>query len=248
MKALASDFDGTLFFGEHEFKQSDIDAIETFQKAGNVFGLCTGRPLIGAIKITKQRIDYDFYIMSSGAVILDKDLHILYEKTMPRDIVKKISETYCKDYQVFIQANQIIYRMFDEKKINNQIKINSIDEIEGDHFYGVSLNGKTKENAAKLCKEINQIYPEVMAYQNIEYIDIVSKGCSKGNGIKKLKELTDIDYIGGIGDSYNDIPMLECVDLAFTFEHSPDDVKKVADKIVDSVAAGIGSMLHLDKD
>lgn len=38
-KILFSDFDGTLFFKEG-FHQEDIEAIQTFQEAGNKFALC----------------------------------------------------------------------------------------------------------------------------------------------------------------------------------------------------------------
>ena len=49
LKILASDYDGTLFFGEEEpnFRERDIKAIQEFQKAGNLFGICTGRPYQG---------------------------------------------------------------------------------------------------------------------------------------------------------------------------------------------------------
>lgn len=44
MKVLASDYDGTLLFNE-QFKEGDLKKIKEFQKVGNLFGLCSGRPL-----------------------------------------------------------------------------------------------------------------------------------------------------------------------------------------------------------
>ena len=43
----------------------------------------------------------------------------------------------------------------------------------------------------------------------------------------------------------SDLPMLEVVDEAFTFHHSPEVVKKSADHLVDSVAPV--SYTHLNK-
>ena len=40
MKALASDYDGTLLFIE-KFKDGDLKKIKEFQKACNLFGLCS---------------------------------------------------------------------------------------------------------------------------------------------------------------------------------------------------------------
>ena len=53
----------------------------------------------------------------------------------------------------------------------------------------------------------------------VNAIDIVKKGCSKGQGILKLEELIN-DETAGIGDSYNDLEMFKVVDHSFTFKTS----------------------------
>ena len=75
MKVLASDFDGTILF-KYFFKIKDIFAIKKFQKNGHLIGLCTGRPLNGVLKYTKNIILFDFYILSTGSVILDKEFNV----------------------------------------------------------------------------------------------------------------------------------------------------------------------------
>lgn len=72
MKALASDFDGTLYFKDG-FKEKDLKAIKEFQDHGNLFGICTGRPLSAIIEECQGKINFDFYIVASGALVLDKD-------------------------------------------------------------------------------------------------------------------------------------------------------------------------------
>ena len=52
MKVLASDYDGTLLFNE-KFKEGDLKKIKEFQKAGNLFGLCSGRPFKGIYEFCK---------------------------------------------------------------------------------------------------------------------------------------------------------------------------------------------------
>lgn len=236
MQALASDYDGTLYF-DGIFKKEDVEAIRCFQKEGHLFGLCSGRPLVGVIN--GQVVDYDFYILSSGAVIYDKDLNILYESVIPREVVTSIVNQYLDDYEIFIQADKSLYVL---KEVQNPIPltaISSLDDIDNDHFYSISINGKNEKHATKLCQKINDTFEDIIAFQNIKYIDIVSKDCSKGNGIKRLKELLHIDRISGIGDSYNDIPMLQEVDISFTFHCSPDVVKQNASYFVSSIAESI---------
>ena len=98
MKILASDFDNTLFFSDGVHKE-DVEAIRTFQKQGNLFGLCTGRqlegikyPFGGNREHPLTEIDFDFYITLSGGVIFNKKEEIIFEKSIPMNIVREISE------------------------------------------------------------------------------------------------------------------------------------------------------------
>ncbi len=247
MIALASDFDGTLFFDKEgfEFKEEDIKAISRFQDAGHLFGICTGRPLIGIREPVKERIHFDFYIVSSGAVILDRDLQVIDEKCLSREVLNHIYEDFKDVCRVAVQANQKIYSFHGliPMPIKQDI-ISSPDEIIGDELYGLSLETDNEEKAFQVCQRIQEKYGDfVDAYQNIRYVDVVSKGCSKGLAIQNFIQKDHIDLMGGIGDSYNDLPMLEVVDEAFTFHHSPEVVKKSADHLVDSVAQAIDILM-----
>lgn len=247
MKVLASDFDGTLLFDE-EFCSYDIEAIQEFQKKGNLFGLCSGRPLKGAIIASQGLLDFDFFIASSGALITDKDGNILFEQLISFETMKNVFERYSKDVRVCIQADGIFY-CFDNRHRQSILPIvektiSSLEELKDSHIYGLSLNAKTEDNAKRICHEINQLYDDVSAFQNKEYIDLVKVGCSKGTGILKLKEILNIDKISGIGDSYNDLPMLEAVDHAFTFHQSPKAIQEQADDVVDSVCEAIHILME----
>ena len=48
-----------------------------------------------------------------------------------------------------------------------------------------------------------------------------------------------IKTIAGIGDFYNDIPMFDAVDYAFTFEHSPQIIQEQCDYVVKRVAEAV---------
>lgn len=238
MKALASDFDGTLYF-EDGIKDSDQQAIIDFQK-DHLFGLCTGRPLIGVQHYLKDCIQPDFYIVSSGACILDKECHVLYEQTISKDIMKAIYQQDHNKAEVSIQADFRIYTLVKDSKIPiAQTYVESVDCIGDEHIFGLSINAMSESQAKQWTQDLNETYPDIMAFQNKEYIDIVKRGCSKGEAIKKLKELLHLDMVYGIGDSYNDIPMLESADCSFTFHESPQIVQEKATHIVSSISEAI---------
>ena len=95
MKALASDFDRTLFFYDESgsyYRLEDVQAIKHFQSLGNLFGVCTGRSYKGIEDFNPHQIDYDFYILCSGAKILDKEGNLIYQKFIDKkiDIFKKL--------------------------------------------------------------------------------------------------------------------------------------------------------------
>jgi len=92
-KLFFFDIDGTLIF-KGRFKVSDMNFIRKYQKAGYLFGLCTGRPLKETTEILPSDIQPDFYIATSGAVILNKEKHVIYEKIICFEDIHKIYKEY----------------------------------------------------------------------------------------------------------------------------------------------------------
>ncbi len=241
MNVLASDFDNTLFFKNSErFKESDIKRIKEFQKDGHLFGICSGRPFSGLLRPMKGILKPDFFIVSTGGAILDKDYHLLYGKTVPFDIAHEIYLTYQKETELIVQTlSQDKFYCTNIKEDGERTKIHSVLDMKDEDIYSISLIESTVERATQITLEINQKYQEVEAFQNVDSIDIVAKGCSKGEAIIKLKEIFHFEQIAGIGDSYNDLPMLDVVDTSFTFLSSPQSIQDHADYIVEDIEEAI---------
>ena len=93
MNLLASDFDNTLWFQDHMNKK-DVEAIQFISKRKDIlFGVCTGRSLSGILRPSKPYgIEYDFYILLSGGLILNKDFQPILESQIPISLVKDIYE------------------------------------------------------------------------------------------------------------------------------------------------------------
>lgn len=86
----------------------------------------------------------------------------------------------------------------------------------------------------------------VEAFRNQYFVDIAPKDCSKGNGLKKLLELNnlDIEKLYAIGDSYNDLSMFNLTNNSFTFHHVEEQLKGYANNHVSSVSECIEKMLR----
>lgn len=249
MIIFASDFDGTLHFlnekYEGYFKQEDLDAIASFQKNGNLFGLCTGRPLYGLSPDMEGAPKLDFVIASTGGVITH-DLSVPYEPIEQYVIsVKDVDSvnTIAENVGILhIHADGKVYIIGEvEGKYPDQIKLASSSELEGKSVTGISIWTPSEEEAASLIKKLYANTKGTMAfYQNGTWIDVVERSVSKGNAANRVKELFHADLVVGIGDNYNDIPMLDHVDISFTFHRSPLEVQQHASYVVESIAEAIG--------
>ena len=233
MLAMASDLDGTLVF-DQEFKEKDIEAIQSFREKGNLFGICSGRVLDAILMSTRGVIDCDFYIASSGSVIADRNLNILYASYIDFQTIKQLYEDYHNICAVFFQADGEYYNIYRNYGFDTKI-IYDLDELKDKKHTGISFEFKEgeEEKARIVNEELAIRYPYLIGHQNKASIDITPRDCSKGNALLKVKELFHIDTIGGIGDSYNDLPMIQKADLGFTFTYAPESIQKQADRIVE---------------
>ena len=124
-----------------------------------------------------------------------------------------------------------------------QIRVREFSEIPQERIYGISMRLENERAAAEAARLIEEKYGEyASAFQNVRNVDIVAAGCSKGTGIGRVRELFGIERFGGIGDSYNDLPLIEACDVGFTFPNAPEELLKAADETVLSVSQALGKV------
>ncbi len=241
MKLLASDFDNTLWFDDH-MKEDDVKAIHEFQNQGHLFGVCSGRSLEGIVNPSKPyHLEHDFYILLSGALILNKDKEIIFEKKIPMTLVKDIYH-FLNQKDMSIVHNDIMYKIYKTKKHDyHGVYLESLDDLKVEDVSAFSFHYEKDEikKATLDTQKIIEHYGDVIeAYQNNQHVDLAAKGCSKGNGMKIIQEYFQLsmDDIYGIGDSWNDLPMLNAIENGYTFTYAPTDVQKIAKKVVHTLA------------
>ncbi|MCD7840540.1 MAG: HAD family hydrolase [Erysipelotrichaceae bacterium] len=253
MYLLASDFDNTLWFRDH-LLDDDVCMIKEFQKQGHLFGLCTGRGIDGIITPTKgydmlTHLNFDFYILSSGAYIMDSNREIIFEKMIPLDIVEAVYE-YSNHGNMTILTVDHSYKIYKDRMDQYPATtIQSFDEIKNEKVRSFSLHYEEDEVAmvTTIKDHINELYGKyITAFQNGPHIDIAAVGCSKGEGIRFIQQYFHIDteYICGIGDNFNDLPLLEAVTNSYTFDYAPDLVQENARYVVPHLSDCIKDILN----
>ena len=239
--ALISDFDNTLFFRntEERFKAQDIFEILFFQKRGGIFGICTGRSPDSIIDTIESFMHPDFIVSVSGALIVDGKGEVLDKHCLDLATTEAIYNRFKDQAKVVVHADGHVYALC-KMEYPLQIQIESCDELPADRIYGISMRLPDEEAAAEAVQLVRAEFGDkAAAFQNLVNVDIVAAGCSKGTGAAKAKEMFSIGRMGGIGDSYNDLPLIEAADVGFTFPTAPEALRDAADHIVLSVSQAI---------
>ena len=109
----------------------------------------------------------------------------------------------------------------------------------------VSLGFASLKRAADFASKVEILLEgRVAAFQNVDTVDVVPAGCSKGAGLAVARERLGLGLVGGIGDSFNDLPLIEEADVGYTFNRAPEDVRAGAQVLVDDVAGALADLVR----
>ena len=257
IQILFCDVDETLVVN-NEVPEINRLAIEKMRKTKDIkFVIATGRPITLAEKIIKELDLYDkeneYSICGSGSVIYEnKDNKILYAKQLKEDLFYKLFELG-KKFDIFILFIGLeyfyIYKPTEteiEKRKFEKCKYKVLDE---NFDLSELLKGKDKimrvcfgkENAFDYLSNIQkQIESNDEFKDNLDcfissgrYLEINPKGVNKGEAIRWLCDYLKIkkENTMAIGDSFNDIAMIESVGFGCAVAGSTEDLKKISNYV-----------------
>ncbi|MCR5826349.1 MAG: Cof-type HAD-IIB family hydrolase [Oscillospiraceae bacterium] len=245
-KVFASDFDGTLYFYRDAVKlpPRNVEMIRAYQAAGHLFGLCTGRQVGGLTPFISGLVAPDFYITSSGANIVDGQLRPIFRRGVDRGAADALVRRYRDDHRMTLDVEGEICVFAPMDYPGKYYVITGVDDAPAGLIHQVSIHNETLEEAAAVTAWVNENLGEVVtAFQNVVEVDIAPKGCSKGEGVKRLREWMRETWgdvtLYGIGDSNNDLPLLAEADVSYTFPYAPQALQDRAHKVVPTIVEAL---------
>lgn len=256
MKVVASDYDGTLRT-EAYVNKKDIACIHEFRKAGNLFGIVSGRSMESLKKeIEVNKIEFDFIIANNGGVIYNQALEKLqclymdFDKAL--DVIGYIKSTDCASYVIndgyhrykfSIDASQV-----DTKYANMPDQTSHEEEVlDRGRIAQLVISLNDSHLADEIAQYINMNFRGfAVAYVNVNCVDIVPYGVSKAEGLYFIEQEYNLkhDDIHTIGDSFNDLPMLEEFH-GNAVSHALDVIKEAAENVYASVGSCIEDVAKL---
>ena len=242
-KVFASDFDGTLYFYKADVKlpPENVAMIREYQAAGHLFGLCTGRQVGGLTPFITGFVKPDFFITSSGANIIDGEGNPILKRGVDRSVADiLVREMNPKGYRLTLDVEGDICVFAKMDYPGKYYVITGVDDAPKGLIHQVSIHTESLDDAAAVSAYVNERFGDkVEAFQNVIEVDIAPRGCSKGKGVMALREYMKEklgDFIlYGIGDSINDLPLLNASDVSYTFPYAPQTCQDTADKVVPTI-------------
>ncbi len=238
-KIVFVDLDGTLKDSYQKISVRNKIIIEKLSDIGVQVVFTTGRPLNYTISLSKQFSASNYVIASNGAEIYNYfNKKVIYNSIISNEILIKLSELI-KKYNLFFIANCLL-KSYTNKDFGDPGKkiINSLDDILNEKISQLIVESFDIESMKKFKKEISTISGVKISNKSrnpkdnnkILFYDITNVDVSKGNAVKFLCDYLkiDINKTMAIGDSDNDIEMLQVSNIKVAMNNATDNLKKIA--------------------
>ncbi len=231
---ILSDLDGTLFRNDKSISDFTKETIRQAQAKGLLFGICTARAKVNAVKFL-EGIEPDIFITNGGGIVYYRDKKIYNCEFTVEEIRKLIDaafEVFGKDVILSADNEHALYS-------------NSREEL-GDKFWTFNDFSDFRETCMKMCiqsldKEKIEKVASVIGLENVDYLPfsdipwykLSKKAATKERAIEELCHHLNItsSKIAAFGDDFNDLGMLSLCGKGIAMENAIDEVKKAADSV-----------------
>ena len=247
---ILTDLDGTVFDGQLNLLEKDIEAIKYFTANGGTYGVSTGRTMVSANPLIGRLPTNAPCIYNNGGVIIDpKTNDVKYCNYIHPDARKALKEIMNRfpNLRAAVLMGDHFYNVTEFNDGERPFCLDvpetiaaDIDKIP-DGWYKVLMNimDHSMEEIEAFCKTLD--YPEIAFMVTTSYYyEVLPKENSKARGNRKLMEVMGWQdkTLVAIGDFYNDLEMILTADIGVAVANAPEDIKAQADIVVCSVLEG----------
>lgn len=249
-KMVVLDLDDTLLRHDLTISDRTRDALMRAQRQGVRVVLASGRPT-GAIWRYAQELEiarHGGYIISfNGAVVTDcATEQPIFQQALPKEIIHELFDhsvehgahilSYVDDQIVTARANEWA---------DIEQKLTGMDMREAPDFKGAIQRDAIKvillQEPAYLKQVSEKLRPLVQDRMNMViskpyFLEFTDKGIDKRFSLAMLCEKLEIlpSEVMAIGDSYNDVGMIQFAGIGICMANGPADVQAIADHVTES--------------
>ena len=261
IRLLSVDVDGTITNGRNQVTQATADALRRAAAAGVIVTLNTGRNLCESQMVLDRVPEIRYLMGCTGAFLMDVQQH---EARQVNAIFRKYDTLIGIFYDDLVcnQADEIgqftrfypaeIKSVFDTHTVVPSLTATRAAREGGvDKFYVVFADAAAQQAA------LREIEPLPVFVTSAAFIDIevMAQDANKGAILLELAERLNIrpEEILAIGDSENDVAMLQTAGVGVAMGNAKEHVREIADVVApdnehDGVAWTVERVLRGDFD
>ncbi|TPR53695.1 HAD-IIB family hydrolase [Metamycoplasma neophronis] len=263
---IFSDVDGTIY-RHFELKDETVKDIHWAIKNGADFNICTGNPIQERMEVLGDTLNARYIIGSSGAQIYDREAKKIIKSwhISNEAFLKLINIAKQNNIQTIFWDNDNYYYLFEHEQILNTIcsyhfvnqnLIKSVPKLwQGEFIEPVkiefySLSDFETESGAKVMYELIKELNEVTMIPTNCNVEISPLGITKGSAVQWMvdnvykKDNVTVDDVMTIGDSNNDVPMLQLAHYSYGMANASGNVFDVCKFYTSSVEQnGLGEAI-----
>lgn len=263
---IVTDIDGTLLNDFGEVGDRTIENVKKLREYGVKFSFASGR-LHGTLKPYADTLNLHSPLISlDGALIKDhpngKKHHNAFLSS--KDVSKAIDYSdkmllnvaLCHDESIYYTENNSVIPQMMEKFGARYKEVNSYENYLH-QVLEVVIVSDSKRAIKYICDRfsfpysigVSKNYYRSHSHEGIYYLELRKKGCSKGDGLKRLAKMLRVKLknTAVIGDWYNDLSLFDVGAFNVAVQNAVPELKRKADLVTESSnnEDGVGEFLEM---
>lgn len=240
---IISDFDGTLVKEDGTISDKNKQAIMQYTSDGGIFVISTGRLHYGILPRVKELGLKGVVSCGQGALIVDVETGkpLFSGKFTNEQTVEMCKQMEALGLHIHLYDFDTFYVNMDDDALKlYEMKVH----MKGTLVTDMPLSEFAKEHGLCAYKLLAMVYPKdnarvlsslrstcvegTFVTKSAEYlVEVTNESYSKGTAVKFLSEYYDIpiEKVIGIGDQWNDLPMIQAAGLGIAVQNADEQLK-----------------------
>ncbi len=233
---ILSDLDGTLFHDDKSISDYSKAMIAEAQKKGVLFGVCTSRAGINAIKYL-DGLSPDILITNGGGIVTCREKIYSCEFSVEeiRTLIDSTFKVFGPDAVLSVDNEFGLYSNSKEELPDKFWEYNDFSDF-NEPCMKLCIESLDKEKIEKVVSSIGLDKIDYLPFSDIPWYKLSKKGATKEKAIEALCSHLKISpaQIAAFGDDYNDIGMLKLCGKGIAMKNAIPEVQKIADEVCKS--------------
>lgn len=254
---IALDIDGTLVDARLTLSGPDKTAIAAARAAGSRVVLFTGRMFASSVRFAQELELEGPLVCYQGAACYDVATQArLWEEPVPAETARSVVERMLADGfhaqayfddRLFVQSINRWSRIYTDIAAVEPVLVPSLEAAITRPSTKVVAVGEPARMEA-YARELSARYPELyITRSQPEFVEVLSRKANKGDALRRVVAELCVDPVStiAVGDSWNDVPLLNAAGFGVAMGSAPPELKALAGAIVHPVGGhGVSQALR----